>query len=169
MEKIHKRALFLITITVDIILYYCWSLEGCKWAVWEKRFALFVLSCHSLFYFALYYENRPWLDVLHFTVLICPLFGFFISNIKLLSLILSFMLGLQVQWLTIDKCILNTDEQNNHNHKSYLGKIISILTIFYSCILSYKIGALQTNVKNKKKKKLSKKRKHEKKSKPFRA
>lgn len=159
MEKTHKISLFLITLSLDILLYYFWFLEGNKWVLWDKRFALFVLCCHTLFYVALYFENRPWLDFLHITVIICPLFGFFMSNIKLIFLILSFMLGLQVQWLTIDKCILNTEDQNNNNHKSYLGKIISILTIFYSCILSYKIGVLQENTKTKKKKKSCKKRK----------
>ncbi len=159
MEKTHKISLFFITLSVDILLYYFWFLEGNKWVLWDKRFALFVLCCHILFYFALYFENRPWLDFLHITVIICPLFGFFMSNIKLLFLILSFILGLQVQWLSINKCILNTEQQNNNNHKSYLGKIISILTIFYSCILSYKIGVLQENTKTKKKKKSCKKRK----------
>lgn len=158
MDKIHKRVLFFITVSLEIILYMSWKLYGDKWTWWDNAFCIFVICCHAPFYVALFFENRPWLDFLHMTVFLSTLFGFFMSSIHLLMLVLVFILGLQCQWTCINKCILNTPEQNEKSNLGY-GKITSIATLFYSCYLAYKIGVSTYIDKKRKKRKIKSKKK----------
>ena len=65
--------------------------------------------------------------------------GFIVNHKYLLSFILVFLICLQIQWMSINKCILNTDEQNDKSNFGY-GKITSILTLLYTCYISIKIG-----------------------------
>lgn len=151
MNKIIKLILYLITILLEIFIYYIWKKDRLKWTYWDKVFCIFVLCCHIPFYFALYFENRPWLDFLHFTVFLSTLFGILVSNVKILLLILTFIIGLQIQWITINKCILNSEEQNCNQNFGF-GKLTSIATLLYSCYLAYKIGKTCKKQKNKKRK-----------------
>lgn len=144
MEKICKICLFFITVLLEVILFYLWRLHGDKWSLWDKSFVIFVICCHIPFYFALYFDNRPWLDILHFTVFLSILFGFVINDVKLLLLILTFLVGLQIQWICINKCILNTDEQNNNTNFGF-GKLTKIASLLYTCYLSFKIGKKWVN------------------------
>ena len=141
MEKKYKICLFFFTFLIEIILFTLWQLDGDKWTLVDKSFVIFVICCHIPFYFALYFEHRPSLDILHYTIFLSVLFGFVINNINLLLLILTFLIGLQIQWILINRCILNTDEQTN---KSIFGfgnpKLTTFATLLYSCFLSFKIG-----------------------------
>ncbi len=159
MDKIHKRVLFFITVGLEITLYMSWKLYGDKWTSWDKAFCIFVICCHVPFYVALFFEHRPWLDFLHMTVFLSTLFGLFMSSIHLLMIVLVFIVGLQCQWICINKCILNTPEQNEKSNLGY-GKITSIATLFYSCYLAYKIGSIMRP----RKKKTHKKKKNRKKN-----
>ena len=145
MDRIHKATLYFITILLEIIIVYAWKLEGDKWNVWDKGFCIFVFCCHIPFYFALFFENRRVLDILHFTVFLSTLFGFFVNSAFLLVLIISFCIGLQVQWTCINKCILNSDEQNISSNFGF-GKITTILTLLYTCFLSYRLGRMKNVV-----------------------
>lgn len=133
--------LFLIAFLMEMLLYYFWRIDGDKWSLWDKTFCIFVLCCHIPFYFAVYFDNRPCLDILHITIFISTLFGLFVKNINLLLLILTFVVGLQFQWTFLNKCILNTDKQNNNTNFGF-SKITTIATLLYSCFLSWKIGTL---------------------------
>jgi hypothetical protein len=85
---------------------------------------------------------------MHFTVFLSTLFGFFVNSAFLLVLIISFCIGLQVQWTCINKCILNSDEQNISSNFGF-GKITTILTLLYTCFLSYRLGRMKnTESKN---------------------
>ena len=160
MSKIIKLCLYLITFIIEIYLYYVWLLEGSSFTFWDKIFCIFVLCCHVPFYFAIYFENRPWIDFLHITVFLSTLFGLVISNKKFLLLLLTFLIALQIQWITINKCILNTEEQNCNQNIGF-SKLTDIFTLLYSCYLAYRIG--KTSKKKSKKSKKSKKCKKRKK------
>ena len=139
MDKTYKICFFFVAFLLEVVLFYLWRLDGDKWSLWDKSFCIFVICCHIPFYFALYFDNRPWLDILHITIFISTLFGIFINNINLLLLIFIFLIGVQVQWICMNKCILNSDEQNNNTNLGF-GKLTSIATLLYTCFLMFKIG-----------------------------
>ena len=139
MNKTEKKALFLITILLDIIILILWSNFNKEFSSCDNFFIYFVLTAHFFFYISLYFEHRPTLDILHVSIVISCLMGFIVKHKYLLSFILVFLICLQIQWLSINKCILNTDEQNHKSNFGY-GKITSILTLLYTCYISHKIG-----------------------------
>ncbi len=141
MDRIYKISLFLITILLEIAIGYAFKLEGDTWNTWDKGFCIFVFCCHIPFYFALFFENRKMLDILHFTVFLSTLFGLFVNSYFLLLLIISFCIGIQMQWTCINKCILNSDDQNIRSNFGF-GKITTILTLLYTCFLSYRLGIM---------------------------
>jgi len=143
MDRIYKTCLYFITVLLEIMIVYAWKQEGDKWNAWDKGFCIFVFCCHIPFYFALFFENRRMLDILHFTVFLSTLFGFFVNSYFLLLLIISFCIGIQVQWTCINKCILNSDEQNISSNFGF-GKITTISTLLYTCFLSYRLGIIKT-------------------------
>lgn len=145
MNKTEKKALFLITILLDIIILILWSNFNKEFSSCDKLFIYFVLIAHFFFYISLYFEHRPTLDILHVSIVISCLMGFIVKHKHLLSFILVFLICLQIQWLSINKCILNTEEQNHKSNFGY-GKITSILTLLYTCYISLKIG--KVNSKN---------------------
>jgi len=141
MEKKYKICLFFFTFLIEIILFTLWRFDGNKWSLFDKSFVIFVICCHIPFYFALYFEHRPTLDILHYTIFLSVLFGFLINDVKLLLLILTFLIGLQMQWIWLNKCILNTYKQNNRDTVGFGNpKLTNFATILYSCFLSFKIG-----------------------------
>ena len=66
-------------------------------------------------------------------------FGVFIENVYLLSIILLFSIGLQFQWIILNKCLLNTEKQNEKNTYGY-SVFTSCITILHSTFISYKLG-----------------------------
>ena len=145
MDRIHKATLYFIAILLEIIIVYAWKKEGDKWNAWDKGFCIFVFLCHIPFYFALFFENRRMLDILHFTVFLSTFFGLVVNSNFLLVLIISFCIGVQIQWTCINKCILNSDEQNISSNFGF-GKITTILTLLYTCFLSYRLGRMKNVV-----------------------
>ena len=143
MNKTDRKALFIVTITLDLILLILWSKFSKEFTNYDKIFIYFVLISHFFFYISLYYEHRPTLDILHISVAISCIMGVIVKHKYLLSFILVFLICLQIQWLSINKCILNTEEQNHKSNFGY-GKITSILTLLYTCYISLKIGKVNS-------------------------
>jgi hypothetical protein len=140
MDRTYKSTLYFIAILMEIIIIYIYKLEGGKWNGYDKGFCIFVFFCHLPFYFAVFFENRRMLDILHITIFLSTLFGFFVNSNFLLILIISFCIGLQVQWTCINKCILNSDEQSSNFG---FGKLTAILIMLYTCFLSYRLGSMK--------------------------
>ena len=141
MNKDIKFILYLVTIFLDFSIYFIWKIDGTYFTIGDIIFSSSVVSCHLPFYYALYFDNRKILDVLHVSIFVCNGLGIFVSNIKLLIMVLVFILGIQIQWITVNKCILNTDEQNQLQNFGF-GKITYIVSLLYSCYLSYKLGRI---------------------------
>lgn len=117
-------------------LYY-----GNKWLVYDILFFQFLICCHSIFYLALIWEDRELLDILHLSVLIATLFGFFIQDTGLLIFLIIFIIGVQIQWICTKKCILNSDKQNNNVNETF-AQFASTVSLLYSCYLSYRLGCI---------------------------
>jgi len=143
MDKEYKLILFCITILMDLFIIHRSLYYGNKWMIYDILFFQFLICCHSIFYLALIWEDRELLDMLHLSVLIATLFGFYIQDTGLLSFLIIFIIGVQIQWIYTKKCILNSDEQNNNINEtfSYLSSSVALL---YSCYLSYKLGSIIT-------------------------
>ena len=139
MNKTDRKALFIVTIILDLILLILWLKFSKEFTNYDKIFVYFVVVSHFLFYISLYFEHRPTLDILHIFVSLSCIMGIIVKHKYLLYLILLFLLFLQIQWLSIKKCMLNTDEQNKKFNLGY-GKFTSILTLLYTCYISFKIG-----------------------------
>ena len=139
MNKTDRKALFIVTIILDLILLILWSKFSKEFTNYDKIFVYFVVITHLFFYISLYYEHRPTLDILHISVAISCIMGVIVKHKYLLYLILLFLLFLQIQWLSINKCMLHTDEQNKNSNLGY-GKITSIITLLYTCYISFKLG-----------------------------
>ena len=148
MDRTYKSTLYFIAILMEIIIIYIYKLEGGKWNEYDKGFCIFVFFCHLPFYFAVFFENRRMLDILHITIFLSTLFGFFVNSNFLLVLIISFCIGVQIQWTCINKCILNNDEQNISTNFGF-GKITTILTLLYTCFLFSRLGSMK-NTESKK-------------------
>jgi len=145
MNTNYRIGLFLVLLVLDAIIIYLWTSDSHTWGIWERNFCTFSLVTHSLLYIALYYEDRKWLDILHVAVVISVLYGFIIQNIPLLTIMLCFCVGVQIQWVCMNICVLNSDAQNA-NTRYGVNKLIVIFTLLYTCYLSFKLGRLGQTV-----------------------
>jgi uncharacterized membrane protein len=134
--------LFAITLLIEVVITYIWTIDGHNWTMWEKAFCFFVFVCHVIFYVTLYYENRQWLDVMHVAVFVSTLFGVFLQSVPLLVLLLCLCVGIQLQWLFMNVCIMNSDEQNTNTNYGF-SKLTAGFFLLYTCYLSFKIGSLR--------------------------
>ncbi len=133
-----KMIFTIITILLDIFLLII-LLKTNDLSIFDIFVILFFLKCHIFFYIAIWTSDRPLIDILHVTIFISMFFGFFIENVYLLSLILFFSIGLQFQWIILNKCLLNTEKQNEKNTYGY-SVLTSCITILHSTFISYKLG-----------------------------
>lgn len=126
---------------MDIFLIMRMINYGARWKDWDKSFFLFVLSCHSVFYVALLEQDRELLDILHTTVFLSVLFGIGISDPVLLGFLIVFTGLVQIQWIYTNKCILNSDQQNDKPNEDF-SRFAAATGLVYSCFLSYRYGSL---------------------------
>jgi hypothetical protein len=141
MDQTYKLSLFCITMLIDTYIIHRSLYYGNKWLVYDILFFQFLICCHSIFYLALIWEDRELLDILHLSVLIATLFGFFIQDTGLLIFLIIFIIGVQIQWICTKKCILNSDKQNNNVNETF-AQFVSTLSLLYSCYLSYRLGCI---------------------------
>jgi hypothetical protein len=141
MEQTYKLSLFCITMLIDTYIIHRSLYYGNKWLVYDILFFQFLICCHSIFYLALIWEDRELLDILHLSVLIATLFGFFIQDTGLLIFLIIFIIGVQIQWICTKKCILNSDKQNDNVNETF-AQLSSTVSLLYSCYLSYRLGCI---------------------------
>jgi hypothetical protein len=141
MDQTYKLSLFCITMLIDTYIIHRSLYYGNKWLVYDILFFQFLICCHSIFYLALIWEDRELLDILHLSVLIATLFGFFIQDTGLLIFLIIFIIGVQIQWICTKKCILNSDKQNNNVNETF-AQFASTVSLLYSCYLSYRLGCI---------------------------
>ena len=141
MDQTYKLSLFCITMLIDTYIIHRSLYYGNKWLVYDILFFQFLICCHSIFYLALIWEDRELLDILHLSVLIATLFGFFIQDTGLLIFLIIFIIGVQIQWICTKKCILNSDKQNDNVNETF-AHLSSTVSLLYSCYLSYRLGCI---------------------------
>lgn len=141
MKLYYKKYVALITIFIELSIiysyYYCYD----TWNIYDKLFSIFVLLCHIPFYYTLISDDHSLLNLLHCSIFVSLLFGFFVENIYILGIIFIFVIGLQIQWFTLNKCILNTDYQNKHFNFGF-SIVTNFLTLLYSYYLFHKINII---------------------------
>jgi len=135
MKDSERDKLYFITLFLDFGLIYLCTKK--KLPFIDKYWCYTVLFIHSVFYYALYQDNRSLLDRLHLLVALFPLLSIFTKTIypKLLSLFL--VLLIQYLWVVEGKCILNEDGQ-----ESGCGGTVSIGVVTLTSVLSFQIGKL---------------------------
>jgi len=129
MKENDKKKLYVITFLLDSGLIYLCTKKMLPQI--DKLWCYSTLLIHSSFYYALYKNNRPILDKLHYWVFLLPVLSTFTKTIypKILSLFL--LLLIQFLWVIENKCILNEDGQTLG-----FGGITSISTVTLNTILS---------------------------------
>lgn len=144
MNPREKNMLYLWTFVTDILLLYIFLNNLGTWEIFEYTFLYLVFITHILFYISLYFEFIIVLDFLHVFVFILIGFGVVIKNVYLIFIILIFSAMLQIQWICLDKCLINS--VSGYDKINYgFSKIIRTIVMLYTCYLSYILGKLNSS------------------------
>lgn len=102
--------------------------------------SLFIYSSifiQYVFLNALFKKKKEVIHHLHLLMMIYIILGVLVTNKYLVLIVLSLLLLIQTLWILRDKCILSQFETSSKNG---FGKRLSILSLFYSVFLSWKLG-----------------------------
>ncbi len=133
MDKLSKIKLYIITIFLDVYLFYI--LSSYNLSQFDELWIFSVFICHILFYYSLSVQNKALIDFLHYFVFILPTLSVFAKStfLKIISCIL--LLLIQILWIKEKRCIMNEINQDFG-----YGDIISYYTLLLTTLLSFIIG-----------------------------
>lgn len=118
--------------------------------IWSERCAAYFTICTKVvLIYALYVDNRRFIDIAHYNIGVCFMLSILCTNVWLLSIGLVCILFVQIQWLCLSKCILATKADVNLMTLFGMGYIPIFGAMFITIALAYKIGyssAKMTNI-----------------------
>lgn len=129
----NKIKLSCITFFLDCILIY--FLETQELNDKDEKFIYSMLLVHFLLYVSLYNSYYRLIDILHVVLFVAIFYAIYLSNIYLQFLVLFLIILIQILWIIEKDCIMNTKPLGFG-----YGLVLSILIIFYSNFLSFKMG-----------------------------
>ena len=131
----NKIKLNLIIFLLDCLLLYTLEKEYEKLSLNDLLFIYIILLSHLTLFIVLYNSNYRIVDFLHVIMFVSILYGIFLDNLKLKCIVLFLVVLIQILWVFENDCIMNTKP-----HGFGYGKLLSIVIILYSVILSVSIG-----------------------------
>jgi len=109
--------------------------------VWSERSIVYFVLCTKLvLIYALYTDNRRFIDIAHYNIGVCFMLSVLCTNIWILSIGLICILFVQIQWLCLSKCILATKADMNLLTLFGMGYLPVFGAMFITVALAYKIG-----------------------------
>jgi len=112
MNSLEKTVIYAITLVIDIILILIIIYTNMN--KFDTIYAVSVLITHAVFYIGLIHDNRLLLDICHVMLMVAMASSVFLKNKFMLYLVISLILLICATWYFFNnRCILNTQEQNN--------------------------------------------------------
>jgi hypothetical protein len=113
MNNTELNIIYLFTIIIDISFIYIILYQ--KLNTFDYSYILGVFFMHFLFFISLFTQNRPLIDICHLALMISLGLAVVIKNKYLLILPFLLLMIIPIFWQIFEKCILNTEEQNQDN------------------------------------------------------
>lgn len=137
MNESDINTLYVILCVLDISLISIVHFQKSKLSKFDLFYITVILFSHVLLYLSLFHKWFKMIDILHYVLFLSIVLAIFVSNIYLQSVVLFLVFLIQALWVYKGKCIMNTS-----NDKDFWGysSHLTLLTLFYTIILSIKLG-----------------------------
>ena len=128
-----------VTIFLNLGLFYLAYSQNLN--AFDSLFIYSSIGIQFVFVNALFKKKKKVIHYLHFIMMMYIILGVGVDNIYLLVLVLLLLLIIQILWIIKEKCILSQFETSVN---SGFGKRLSVLSLLYTVILSFKLGKKYT-------------------------
>ena len=128
-----------VTIFLNLGLFYLAYSQNLN--AFDSLFIYSSIGIQLVFLNALFNKKKKVIHYLHFIMMMYIILGVGVDNIYLLLLVLLLLLIIQILWIIKEECILSQFETSGNNG---FGKRLSVLSLLYTVILSFKLGKKYT-------------------------